>query len=354
MQVAKEAQVGRGARVGARSDDEKRILAAFESVPPRDPATAAAAAGAVAPLPQDEYIELIRTTAEERVRLAALNHKPELTLQDTEFVHEFVCAQSVNPDREILKAIWEIAHRAEKAVRRAAGNSYETAPQSAGAGGEGAGGGRGGRGGIWPRIHSPWGLLAWPFPLLWDAAFGRLDLLDKHGGRTTGESIARDAMRRELLGEMGRDAVAAAAAAGGAASSTVSSRRSSGSAASQAQAGGARQPRHRTRTRPQRAPVGQQAVLMRAGPKPGAAWSILTAVLGLALIVLICINSAMYWNMKRNDGLWQAMYDANGSSMGWINKGGCYRVCSDGFGWRWRALLREWFIGSGGGSSWPV
>lgn len=93
---------------------------------------------------------------------------------------------------------------------------------------------------------------------------------------------------------------------------------------------------------------------MRAGPKPGPAWSILTTVLGLILLVLICVNATMYWNMKRNDGLWQAMYDANGSSMGWINKGGCYRVCSDGFGWRWRALLREWFVGGGGGSSWPA
>jgi hypothetical protein len=279
-----------------------------------------------APLPEAEYTEVIKTTTAKRVQLAAINNKPELTIEDTEFIRDFVAEQSRTPEREILKNVWEVTHRAERALRKTAAKGYE-------------GQGRGDMG--WIRVHGPLGVFAWPWRLLWDATFANLDVADYYGAGTRGEAMVKEAMRQEIRGEMFLPSAPTATAE---APSTQT-----GTTA------GTQPPQSGDTTRsdpakPRRAPIGAQASLFRAGPKPGVAWSILTVVLYAFLTVLVLSNAHMYFNMTRDQGLWTRANDVSG---GWRNGGSCYRVCSDGWGWRWKAMLREWFIEEVG-VRWPV
>ena len=88
------------------------------------------------------------------------------------------------------------------------------------------------------------------------------------------------------------------------------------------------------------APKGKLAVLLRAGPRPAAVWSILTLLLYLVVSVLLFGNLHMYISMHREQGMWAGVND--GPPM-W--RGGCWRVCSSagsGAGWRWKGMVREW------------
>ncbi|KAF8242011.1 hypothetical protein K440DRAFT_619930 [Wilcoxina mikolae CBS 423.85] len=303
-----------------KSDAPEHIRKKFASWPGRNSTSSA-------PLPEAEYTEVIKTTAAKRVQLAAINNKRELTIEDTEFIRDFVVEQSRNPDREILKNVWEVAHRAEQALRKTAAKGYEIQ-------------GRGDMMG-WTRIHGPLGVFAWPWRMLWDSAFGNLDVADYYGASTRGEAMAKAAIRQELRGEMLLSPTAATTAE---ASSTQP-----GAAAGVQPA----QTENSTRpdpAKPRRAPVGAQATLLRAGPKPAVGWSILSMVLYAVIAVLLLSNAHMYFYKMRDERAWAR---ANDMSPGWRNMGSCYRVCSDGWGWRWKAMIREWFIEEAG-MRWPV
>ncbi|KAF8540146.1 hypothetical protein BDD12DRAFT_909626 [Trichophaea hybrida] len=303
-----------------KSDTPEHIRKKFASWPGRNPSSSA-------PLPEAEYTEIINTTTAKRVQLMAINNKRELTIEDTEFIRDFVVEQSRNPDREILKNVWEIAHRAEQALKKTAAKGYEIH-------------GRGDMMG-WTRIHGPLGIFAWPWRMLWDSAFGNLDVADYYGAGNRGEVMAMAAIQKELRGEMFLSPAAATTAE---ASSTQPG------VAAGAQPAQTENPTCPDPAKPRRAPVGAQATLLRAGPKPAVGWSILSILLYAVIAVLLLSNAHMYFYKMRDERAWAR---ANDMSPGWRNMGSCYHVCSDGWGWRWKAMIREWFIEEAG-MRWPV
>lgn len=154
-------------------------------------------------------------------------------------------------------------------------------------------------------IFGPMGVLVWPLRLLWDSFHG-LDQADAStAARTTarGEQAALDP------------------------DSTTNSK-----------------------PKPTAAPRSRQAALLRTDHWPSVAWSILTVALYFFVIILLLSNLHMYRSMKQEQNFWVR---ANEPSTARFASPGYWRVCqSGGWGWRWRALIREWIIEHG--RSWPA
>jgi len=249
-----------------------------------------------APFAVNYYQELITTDTATRAKLKDLTTKPHLTLADHDFLANFVMAQSTSPSREILDSVWRLAQPAARAVRMAASKTYDgpsTADDIF----------------TFHRMHGPIGILAWPVQLLCDS-FQGLDRADYYASTN-------------IRGEEGHP-----------------------DSKSFAEASRSPNPKHKRNP----APRGTQAALLRAGPRPGVAWSILTAGLYLFILVLIMSNIHMYRRMKQEEGLWVS---ANEPSPGRFASPGCWRVGhTDGWGWRWKALIREWITENR--KSWPA
>jgi hypothetical protein len=302
---------------------------------------------ATAASPDDTYTELISTTHEKRLRLAALSNKPLLTLDDREFIWDFIVEQSTH-DRHLLSNIWTAAIKSEDAARAATFDGTPYKPNNMAP----------------PLLHSPIAALGNPLRMLFDAVVGNLDLTDYQAAATRGEREIKDRIRAEILAEMARSPEAVMAAVKTLeASVSATPGHSAFAGAGEATPGhnnGHPQPspaptsatdstpRQQTyplpSETPKRAPVGAQAVLLRAGPKPSSVWSILSLVMWAVILFMAASNLHMYWYMKKDQGAWAVANDISGVGAGWRNGGSCYRVCSDGWGWRWKALVREWFI----------
>ncbi|KAI5811956.1 hypothetical protein BZA77DRAFT_153827 [Pyronema omphalodes] len=302
---------------------------------------------ATAASPEDTYTELISTTHAKRLRLAALSNKPLLTVDDREFIWDFIVEQSTH-DRHLLSNIWTAAIKSEDAARAANFDSSLYKPNTNAP----------------PLLHSPIAALANPLRMIFDAVFGNLDLTDYQAAATRGEKEVKDRLRAEILAEMSRSPEAVMAAVRTLeASVNDTPGHSTFSSAGEATPGNNNEhpqpspaptnatdstPRQQTyplpSETPKRAPVGTQAVLLRAGPKPSSVWSILSLVMWAVILFMAASNLHMYWYMKKDQGAWAVANDISGVGAGWRNGGSCYRVCSDGWGWRWKALVREWFI----------
>jgi len=248
-----------------------------------------------------EYIECIRTTLETRAYLQDLADKPRLTLADVEFLNNFVSQQSSPPDQVILQEIWGLASKAERAARR-------TLRQEA-----------------WPArgekayfglvsVNSPFGIFAWPWRQLWDIAFS----LDDADYQLPGTNAYQDFIneRRARTAQGGNDDDNPDPAA------TSQHQPGSGSGVR------AKRINPALPRRPHQTPV---ASILRAGPKPGAAWGILT-LLGLGLVLTLAIyNSLIFLRMRSDQQSWEF---ANGSrsSAGpfWSVENSCWSNCLSG------------------------
>jgi len=248
-----------------------------------------------------EYIECIRTTLETRAYLRDLADKPRLTLADVEFLTNFISEQSSPPDQVILQEIWGLASKAERAARR-------TLRQEA-----------------WPArgektpfglvsVNSPFGIFAWPWRQLWDIAFSLDDADYELPGTNAYQDFINEQRVRTAHGGNDDDNTDPAATAQPQSGSGLGVR---------AKLVNPVLPR-----RPHQAPV---ASILRAGPKPGAAWGILT-FLGLGLVLTLAIyNSLIFLRMRSDQQSWEF---ANGSrsSAGpfWSVENSCWSNCLSG------------------------
>ncbi|KAI5856504.1 hypothetical protein BZA05DRAFT_203135 [Tricharina praecox] len=251
--------------------------------------------------PEDHYQETIITDNATRTLLYDLTMKSELTLADRAFLNDFVMKQSTSPNREILHNVWRLAQPAARALRMAAAKTYD---------------GSSAAGYIFKfhRIHGPMGVFAWPLRLLWDAFHG-LDQADYYASTNPRGGNEQAALDSNNLSTESADSAA------------------------------------NPQPKPKSAPRGRQATLLRAGPWPGLAWSILTAGLYLFILILLLSNLHMYRSMKQEQNLWVR---ANEPSPARFTNPGFRRVChsSNGWGWRWRELIMVWVNEQG--RSWPA
>lgn len=248
-----------------------------------------------------EYIECIKTTLETRAYLQDLADKPRLTLADVEFLTNFISEQSSPPDQVILQEIWGLASKAERAARRTL--RQETWP----ARGEKASFGL-------VSVNSPFGIFAWPWRQLWDVAFSLDDADYELPGTNAYQDFINEQRVRTAQGDNDDDNTDPAA--------TAQPQSGSGPGV-RAKLVNPVLPR-----RPHQTPV---ASILRAGPKPGAAWGILT-FLGLGLVLTLAIyNSLIFLRMRSDQQSWEF---ANGSrsSAGpfWSVENSCWSNCLSG------------------------
>ncbi|KAA8909758.1 hypothetical protein FN846DRAFT_917942 [Sphaerosporella brunnea] len=271
-------------------------------------------AESVAPHPEDPYGEIIWTTIEVRTRIREIAQKGDkggLDNTDITFLNDFVREQSTEPTREILSNIWQASQLAALAVRKAAAARATQPHQSGGL----------------HLVNSPFGILAWPWRLLW-AQINSLDQADYFA--TAAKSEQR--LAETLCPEFNRD---------------DPSPSGPGSDPPSPPSGSPRR----------RGPLGPKASLLRRGPRPGLVWSILTALLWIVLVVLLLYNIVIYWNMKADQAMWLKYNEPPWKNWNALATGGshCWRVCTnDGWGWRWKAYLREFlYEGALGKGVWP-
>jgi len=247
-----------------------------------------------------QYIECIITTLETRAYLQDLADKPRLALADVEFLTNFISEQSSPPDQVILQEIWGLASKAERAARRTL--RQEAWP----ARGEKASFGL-------VSVNSPFGIFAWPWRQLWDIAFS-LDDADYQLPETNAyQDFINEQRVRTLQGGNDDNPDPAATA----------QRQSGSGLEARAKWINSALPR-----RPHQTPV---ASILRAGPKPGAAWGILT-FLGLGLVLTLAVyNSLIFLRMRSDQRSWEF---ANGSrsSAGpfWSVENSCWSNCLSG------------------------
>ncbi|RPB05062.1 hypothetical protein L873DRAFT_940432 [Choiromyces venosus 120613-1] len=284
-----------------------------------------------------EYTECIRTTLETRAYLRDLADKPRLTLSDVEFLNNFVTEQSSPPDQVILQEIWGLASKAERAVRRTLREKAWPARGEKAAFG-------------FVNVNSPFGIFAWPWRQLWDIAFS-LDDADYQlpGTNAYQDYINEQRMRTAQGGGAGGEGRGEGGGEGGGnanddttADTSETAPRRSDSVPGVA----AKRIIPEFPPRPHRTPV---ASILRAGPKPGAAWGILTFI-GLGLILTLAIyNSLIFLRMRSDQQSWEF---ANGSrsSAGpfWSVENSCWSNCLSGVcggsnlgSTKWRQW--EWF-----------
>lgn len=322
------------------------------------------------PAPDGEYVERISTTLENRVRLQELAEQPRLTILEAHEVSRFVESQYHPPDRVILKTIWLLAGKVDKADRRAI------------------------RGSEWPDrgdleslvpFHNPMGIFAWPPKFLWHI-FRSLDWADYQAlaSRDNITTIMRTNGRIGLpnFPPQLEDAPAppvpvahalqAAADPAGAAPELPPGAAPAPLLVAGAQAnmnvgavGGARArppPVNNDPMNPlrgergpyvRRRPVGATADILRAGPRPGAAWSILTCVAFAGLFILLLHNMYTYARLKitqRNFENQNNLYLGPGPFF--VNS--CYSQCvalaqpSPNYVQAWTEYAYVWFFGSVG------
>ncbi|CUS14757.1 unnamed protein product [Tuber aestivum] len=269
-----------------------------------------------------EYVESIRTTLETRAYLKDLADKPRLTLADVEFLTNFISEQSSPPDQVILQEIWGLASKAERAARRTL--REEAWP----ARGEKATFGL-------VSVNNPFGIFAWPWRQLWDIAFSLDDADYQLPGTNAYQDYINEQRARTARGGNNDDNVDPPATA---------QRQSSNDPGISAKLAAPMLPR-----RPHQTPV---ASILRTGPKPGAAWGILT-FLGLGLVLTLAIyNSLIFLRMRSDQQSWEF---ANGSrsSAGpfWSVENSCWSNCLSGV-WsgrsqsstRWQQWERLWTL----------
>ncbi|KAG0637888.1 hypothetical protein HOY80DRAFT_221233 [Tuber brumale] len=273
-----------------------------------------------------EYIECIRTTLETRAYLKDLADKPRLTIADVKFLTNFIREQSSPPDQAILQEIWGLAPKAERAARRTL--REEAWP----ARGEKAAFGL-------VSVNSPFGIFAWPWRQLWDIAFSLDDADYQLPGTNAYQDYINEKRARTARGGNDDDNVNPP---------TTAQPQSGNDPGIRAKRINSALPR-----RPHQTPV---ASILRAGPKPGAAWGILT-FLGLGLVLTLAIyNSLIFLRMRSDQQSWEF---ANGSrsSAGpfWSVENSCWSNCLSGIWggpsqssrkwqqWEWFwTLLEDW------------
>ncbi|PWW78952.1 hypothetical protein C7212DRAFT_290879 [Tuber magnatum] len=285
-----------------------------------------------------EYVECIRTTLETRAYLRDLADRPRLTLADVEFLTNFVSEQSSPPDQVILQEIWGLASKAERAARRTL--REEAWP----ARGEKAAFGL-------VSVNSPFGIFAWPWRQLWDIAFSLDDADYQLPGTNAYQDYINEQRARAEQGGNDDDNVDPPPA--------TTQRQSSNDPGTRAKLTTPSLPH-----RPHQTPV---ASILRAGPKPGAAWGILT-FLGLGLVLTLAIyNSLIFLRMRSDQQSWEF---ANGSRSKagpfWSVENSCWSHCLSGvwggpsqshtrwqqWEWLW-TLLEGWLATSDEGQILP-
>jgi predicted nucleic acid-binding Zn-ribbon protein len=259
--------------------------------------------------PTEPYGEIIYTTLGTRQQLRELVAKENLTIEDVNFLNDFVQEQSSEPDREILRNLWLASQQAARAARKAAAKLAPPHDSFAGL----------------HLVNSPLGILAWPWRLLWEQ-INSLDQADYRATAEQSEQRVTDSLREEFRVE--REA--------------------------EQKQEETLDPLTSTRI-PRRAPVGIKAALLRAGPKPSVAWSIVTVGLYLLLFGLLLWNVFLYHGIKMDQRQWERSNEPPYKAWAGVVGGGssCWKVCAnDGWGWRWRAYLRE-FVYEAGRGAWP-
>jgi hypothetical protein len=262
-----------------------------------------------APGPLDPYTEVIYTNLATRQRLRHLVAQEHLTIEDANFLNDFVQEQSSEPNREILRNLWLVSQPAARALRNAAAKLSRPRDPLIGL----------------HLVNSPLGILAWPWRMLWEH-ISSLDQADYRAAAAQSEERVTNQLRHEFHVE--REIEKKQEKVLGPATAAMI---------------------------PRRAPVGITAALLRGGPKPGVAWSILTVLLYIALFALLLHNVITYYGLKMDQRQWERTNEPPYKAWSGVVGGGtsCWKVCAnDGWGWRWRAYLREFVLEAGRGA-WP-
>ncbi|KAL7273404.1 structural molecule activity protein [Rhizina undulata] len=264
------------------------------------------------------YQEIISTSWETHDRLTKLMELDRITLDDARFVANFVLEQSKD-DHILIVAIWWLANRAERAARRTLREQQGPWP-------------RGQRKSMIP-VHSPLGILAWPSKMIWHIIGGWEEELDKADNETI-DSASKVAAGLKGTSTTEETASKKVAAATKVPASTTS--RGTELALAYQQDRGIGNVLNR-RKDPNSIPRNLPAYILRAGPKPGHAWGILTLLLWIALASLLTHNVWLYWIMRRDRLTWEELNAVRGFEGGVWSRG-----CSDSEGWRAWDVMFEW------------